>query len=576
MCRVFHFAAAFLLVTVFGCDDPVAVSEVPAPGQSENNQVSVDKKSSQILARPVDDSPESVLTRVNDFAEVEMPPAEFEVGHAEPIEPTELLIESTDEGYVITFPSGSPIPTPTIVGGRIYVSGGFSSESFHCLDLESGKPTWEMRLDDDGPSSGVPCDDMILLGTESCTMFALHQETGEMLWSAYLGDPLLSAPAAADGKLVTVYPAASAPPEAVATLADPETPQDESVDRGERATRIADLLEPTHIAICMDTATGKVQWRTWIDSDCLSAPVIAGSDVYITSLSGTIYQIAIEDGSVRMARRAMATSAPLVMDESIYVTRRREQDSGTVQEYLSFLRREDSKEYFAAASVDADYLQATIQMNAAFQDAAEDFEQMNGFGGGGFGGGFGGGQGNFGGGGTFQIPDDIHGPEEQAPQPEQPEDVKPDDKEGINYSVIGDLLGYTEVQAAENIGLGSASTIQGFAGSIPVGDSQHLYNTMGDRVVCTSRQSGEIVWTLSIDGDLKKMGGHLASPPVLRGDRLVIATALGKVIEIDAATGKAVELGSLDTQFRFRPAVTADAVVVTSQDGRLFYLKRSN
>ena len=246
-----------------------------------------------------------------------MPPAKFESGHVDPIEPTELVVESTDYGYVVTFPSGSPIPTPTIIRSRVYVSGGFSSESFHCLDLASGKPIWEVRLDDDGPSTGVPCDDLILLSTESCTVFALHQETGELAWSAYLGDPLLSAPAAADRSMVTVYPATSEPPGVVAKLTAFAPMESEPSPRGkagsqgagavddagnlqEPATRIADLLEPTHIAICMDTHSGKVRWRTWIDSDCLSTPVIVGPDVYIVSLAGTLYQLSMENGIVAL------------------------------------------------------------------------------------------------------------------------------------------------------------------------------------------------------------------------------------------------------------------------------------
>ncbi len=593
MCRVFHFAVVFLVMTVCSCDKPVTVFDDHSAGDTKSNEKLGEQNPSLSLAsNRGDESPVSVLSRVKSFSEVEMPPAKFEAGRADPIEPTELVVESTDYGYVVAFPSGSPIPTPTIIGSRVYVSGGFSSESFHCLDLASGKPIWEVRLDDDGPSTGVPCDDLILLGTESCTVFALHQETGELAWSAYLGDPLLSTPAVANGRMVTVYPATSEPPEVVTKLsASPQmelkssmTEKAQSQESGavddadprELATRIADLLEPTHLAICMDTKSGEVRWRTWVDSDCLSTPVIVGPDVYIASLSGTLYQLSMEDGSVRSAHRAKATSAPLVIEDSIYITRRHEKTDGTPQEYLSFLRREDSNQYFASARMDAVYLRAAVQMKSELQDAAADFEQMNGFGGGGFGGGFGGNQGGIGGsGGSFQIPDDILDTADRDEQPnETAEGESHHSGQGIDYSMIDDLLGYTEVQAAENIGLGSASTIQGFAGSTTVGDSSRLYNTLGDRLVCTSRRTGDVIWTLQINGDLERLGGHLASPPVLQGNRLFLATAQGKVVKVNPEIGRAIEIKQLDAQFRFRPVVTPNVVIVTSQDGQLFCLNR--
>ena len=108
-----------------------------------------------------------------------------------------------------------------------------------------------------------------------------------------------------------------------------------------------------------------------------------------------------------------------------------------------------------------------------------------------------------------------------------------------------------------------------------VGDSSRLYNTMGDRLVCTSRRAGDVIWSLPINGDLENLGGHLASPPVLQGNHLYLATAQGKVVEVDPENGQATEIKQLDAQFRFRPVVTPEVIIVTSQDGRLFCLNRA-
>jgi len=46
---------------------------------------------------------------------------------------------------------------------------------------------------------------LIVFNTESCTIFALEAETGQQLWSYWLGDPLTSTPTIAQGRVFTSY-----------------------------------------------------------------------------------------------------------------------------------------------------------------------------------------------------------------------------------------------------------------------------------------------------------------------------------------------------------------------------------
>ena len=61
---------------------------------------------------------------------------------------------------------------------------------------------------------------------------------------------------------------------------------------------------------------------------------------------------------------------------------------------------------------------------------------------------------------------------------------------------------------------------------------------------------------------------------MIEDGRLFLATTLGKVLEVNVENGEAIERGQFDASFRFRPVVTPTRIIVTSQDGRLFSIKR--
>src|ERR1700730_8659244 len=135
------------------------------------------------------------------------PPTQFRPGKVDLKAFDAKAINKTDTGFVIQMPSGAPIPTPTVYKDKVYVSGGFSTREYFCFDAADGRFVWGMNLDDDGPTSAVCGDDIVVFNTESCTIFALDANTGKNIWSHYLGDPLTSTPTIANGMVFTSYPA---------------------------------------------------------------------------------------------------------------------------------------------------------------------------------------------------------------------------------------------------------------------------------------------------------------------------------------------------------------------------------
>src|SRR5262249_33409675 len=102
------------------------------------------------------------------------PAKEFRQGHVTPRKLAASALSTSKKGYRVQLPSKAPIPTPTVYRGKLYVSGGFHSKEFYCLDAATGKMIWGRDLDDDGPSSAVCDNGVVIFNTESCTIFALN------------------------------------------------------------------------------------------------------------------------------------------------------------------------------------------------------------------------------------------------------------------------------------------------------------------------------------------------------------------------------------------------------------------
>jgi Ca-activated chloride channel family protein len=428
-------------------------------------------------------------------------------------------------------PMEAPVPTPLIHNGRLYVGGGFSSEQFYCFHALTGDLIWAVDLSDDGPSTAVESEGTIIFNTESCTLFALDAKTGEQRWSWYLADPLLSSPTVASGRVFAVYPAS-----AIAE-ADADSDRDES--------------PATHVLICFDLRTGNVLWQRWIDTDCLSAPVADGNDLYVATLTGTVYRFDQTDGDVLAARRVRATSAPVIAGSRVYLTSRAddaEADDAVSEGILCQTRPLDGATNVALARP-APYLDGAIQEQSQATQQAAGFESHNGIMGG-FGGGFGGGGGGSGG-GFFSV-ESGGGAEQQG--------------DDVMYS---DTLSLVQRQSIDVIGQGNVSTIQGFQGSRILNWGDRNYCCMGDRFVCTSSEGDTLLWSYKLDGDITRIGGHLAAPPVAAGESLFLATLAGDVLQFDPRTGEVLKSYKVGAAMRFPPAIEDGRIYAGTQDGKV-------
>ena len=117
-------------------------------------------------------------------------------------------------------------------------------------------------------------------------MFGVDADTGEHLWSWWLGSPQLATPVVAGDTVYTSYPG-DGPPGARFVLA------------------------------AFDLKTGAPRWRRWIDGEVNSTPVAHGGQIYVATQMGTLYQFSAAKGDVVVVRGNRIASPPVITAEAI-------------------------------------------------------------------------------------------------------------------------------------------------------------------------------------------------------------------------------------------------------------------
>lgn len=274
----------------------------------------------------------------------------------------------------------------------------------------------------------------------------------------------------------------------------------------------------SHVLAAFDLKKGKQLWDLWLDSDVMSAPVAVGEFVYVTTFAGTVIKVEQATGKVRYAMKAQATSAPVVQFdakgvESMYYTRRGEAEADGAEEMIIRADHNHPKTRYKSAKKKATYIDQKAQLKTEYAEKALAADSGNGFGAG--------------------APAAANG-----------------------------------VLAAQMVGVGSVSSMQGFQGSRVLQMGSRNVNTMGDEVVATDADSGAVLWKQKLPGDAKH-GGFFGTAPVPAGSSVLTATLAGEVQRLDAATGKVLKRYAVGGRVRSQPVIAGGWIYVGTEDGRL-------
>jgi Ca-activated chloride channel family protein len=207
------------------------------------------------------------------------------------LRPEIVNFASGHKGWKLQIPGNRPLATVAYDDGLVFVGGGYGSYEFYAVDAKSGKVQWMYKTGDDGPTAAVVKKGYVIFNTESCIIYVLKAKTGEKVWERWLGDPLMSQPAADDENIYMAYPG----------------------------------NDGSHHLVCLRLHDGAQVWDRKISGDLVSAPVIYDNAVYITCFDGTVYRYDKATGQLLWAQDKKATCAPTLYGDRLFLSLRQEE-----------------------------------------------------------------------------------------------------------------------------------------------------------------------------------------------------------------------------------------------------------
>lgn len=192
--------------------------------------------------------------------------------------------ENEHQAWLAQLPEHAQLVSVAYGGGKIFVGGGFSSNTMYALDATTGKRLWATEnLVDPGPTAPVYEDNEIAFNTFSCSMEVLDATTGRTLWTKWLGSETPNQPAMTGDLVIAPHPS----------------------DGGYQLS-------------AYKRKTGHDVWSSSIDNHILTAPVVHDDSVYVSTTVGSVYRIGL-DGKRSWRQAINAVSAPWIDGDEVHV-----------------------------------------------------------------------------------------------------------------------------------------------------------------------------------------------------------------------------------------------------------------
>jgi Ca-activated chloride channel family protein len=445
------------------------------------------------------------------------------------LKPAGFKTKDRREGWVVRIPGNRPIATPAYAAidgrGMLFVGGGYGSHEFYAFDATTGEMIWQIQTGDDGPSAAVVEDGYVAFNTESCTIIVVEAKTGKVVWQEWLGDPLMSQPAIQNGKLYMAYPAGQAKHGAVGGNGPAISPQAPDVPAQGNAPANGQA-KGSHRLLCADLKTGKHLWEQDLTGDVISAPIIAGDQVFLTCFDGTSFCLATGNGAVAWKKENAGTSAPVIAGGQVVISQREMRGD---QPFEGLRRLEAGK----GTEKDAKQL---VQSKAAYLKP--------------------GAAGNGALATTQAVALDA----------------------GVGFAVAptgAGLFGGAGGNggAAGNVNVATVAQGWAFQGSKAAYANDRIVNAQGNALNCVGATDGQMRWRGLAEGKQIGENAQIFVPPALGAKNMYVCSTQGHLLSVRQEDGQIGFLYATKQPMAFQPALAGGNVYAATVNGLLICLK---
>jgi outer membrane protein assembly factor BamB len=314
------------------------------------------------------------------------------------------------------------------------------------------------------------------------------------VWEKWLGDPLLAQPAAANGRVLMVWP-----------------------------------KDGKHYLGSFDCRTGAAAWECEVGADVISAPVIVGDRVWLTTHDGCVTCVDVVTGKPLWTRPMQATSAPWVVADQVFVARR---------------GRRPKAEH-TAAPADA----MTIAAPDSVTSDEEPWERISGI------------EPESGReSGMYSLKHASYLSAHHGSARKR-EFLAYDAAVGFGHAPPSAKLHFAKGLFGEE----TISRTWRFQGSRPVVADGVLYETAGDRLEATDVASGRRLW---IWDDAQVVAGERRiTPPAVANGRVLMGTWDGRLVSLDARSGGVRWQIPVGAPVHWHPTMSGGRVFAGLEDG---------
>jgi outer membrane protein assembly factor BamB len=224
-----------------------------------------------------------------------------------------------------------------------YTPANRGTRSLNGRRLHDPSIAWEVEIDDQIKAAPTALDDMVYLGAEDHTVYALEATTGETVWKYERDDSYSTGLGDLFGDGGTGYSNRSSPAVVGTELyighcrstgaefyklntetgkcqwtytADADVFSSPAV-----VDRIVYIGTSSGNVVALNTVTGTVQWKADIANELTASPTVVGGVVYIGSMDGTVHALDAVDGTEQWTHTTgdCITATPAVSGGTVYI-----------------------------------------------------------------------------------------------------------------------------------------------------------------------------------------------------------------------------------------------------------------